>query len=203
MDLIQMAAIVGLILFTIETLILFMMIFSTGGIPLTLLKAKFRKKPIGILEGNDRTREFFVCDPKENLISRKDIGSWSLSPEKIIPLKGSDIQSIWFTPNLPEGITAKDVKHGFTYSPQMIERYNERKADAIAKEKLEKDPQQMIIKIGMIAAIVLAVGIVGYLLLNAISEIHFCDIQVDSIRTVVTTFPPVGGGNYTIDPGIY
>jgi hypothetical protein len=96
-------------------------------------------------------------------------GYFQAHPDKIKVLK-SGVRILRVSPDLPEGYIAEDVKHGFLSSPQMIDRYNERIADKLAEERMDSTAESKIVKYGIIIALIVAVGLVGYMLIGKFIE---------------------------------
>jgi hypothetical protein len=52
----------------------------------------------------------------------------------------------------------------------MIDRYNERIADKLAEERMDSTAESKIVKYGIIIALIVAVGLVGYMLIGKFIE---------------------------------
>lgn len=175
------------VLTMVESILLFMIFFGTGGAALTLARAKLQDKLLAIVELDTGVRELQVPKVEEGgYLDVKGIGSILPSIKKIIPLKGG-IRSIWVSSKFAEGITAADVQSGYHPTPSMILRANERTADALALKKMNQNPQNKVMNVALVLAIIIGVGIVGYLLFNAVQNIQWCNAQERMLANMYTT----------------
>jgi hypothetical protein len=153
----------------------------------TLLYNKAKKGVVGIYDREDGVREIFTpnIDKETGLIDLE--GKYvEITPRAIVPLK-CGVRSIWISPKLNRGITGYDVDAPYRYNPASTDVKIEQKAEARAIEKKMADTTGMLNKLGPIVAILMCIGIGGYLIIQAAGNYSFCKGLVVSPQMPGTT----------------
>lgn len=177
----------------------------TREILLVHLKAKIFNKTIGLVALSDGSLDHILLDRSKDSYKRKDSVEWIIEPDEKDHFSNG-VRAMILHPEIGHNVSINTLCTFYSGSARKL-IYSAREVRSRIGKIAEMDAARVkkrgeqLMMLGLVAAIILAIGIAGYFLTDALANYEFCSAASEAIRTgtvqaTTTTLagqPPVSG----------